>query len=111
MQDIRATIFPFKRRKIKVPEIVPSVSVPVKRKERSLSSLVVSTPKVPMQSGLTGRRTKAVARKIGPVHGTSFSSEELVKKEGIHREDCPESSGSPEKLHKIVQDKRQVEET
>ncbi|KAA8537035.1 hypothetical protein F0562_029513 [Nyssa sinensis] len=62
LQDIRVKIFPFRRRKIKGTEVVPSISLPVKRKERSLSSLV-STPKVSMQTGLTGRRTKSVARK------------------------------------------------
>ncbi|XVF57224.1 hypothetical protein PTKIN_Ptkin06aG0187300 [Pterospermum kingtungense] len=49
LQDIRAKIF--KRRKTKAPEAIPSVSPPAKRKERSLSSLMGSTLKVPMQSG------------------------------------------------------------
>ncbi|KAA8544904.1 hypothetical protein F0562_019701 [Nyssa sinensis] len=106
LQDIRAKIFPMKRRKIKATES-PSVPLPVKRKERSLSSLVVSTPKVPMQTGLTGRRTKSVARKAAAIRGSSFAIEEPIKKEEDPMEDCPESSSSPETLNKIVQHKRQ----
>ncbi|XP_059625966.1 E3 ubiquitin protein ligase DRIP2 isoform X2 [Cornus florida] len=63
LQDVRAKIFPYKRRKVKAPEVASSVSLPVRRKERSLSSLVVSTPRVSTQTAMTGRRSKAVARK------------------------------------------------
>ena len=49
LQDIRAKFFPLKRRKVEAPEVTPTNSLPVKRKERSLSSLVVSTPKVLIQ--------------------------------------------------------------
>ncbi|XP_011032394.1 PREDICTED: E3 ubiquitin protein ligase DRIP2-like [Populus euphratica] len=76
LQDIRAKIFPFKRRKVKAPEIIPSIALPAKRKERSLSSLVVSTSKVPIQTGLTGRRYKAGARKAAALRGCSFTVEE-----------------------------------
>ncbi|GMP60893.1 hypothetical protein CsSME_00023577 [Camellia sinensis var. sinensis] len=107
LQDIRAKIFPFKRRKVKTPELTPSVSLPIKRKERSLSSLVVSTPKVSIQTGLTGRRTKSVPRKSAPNRGSSISVEEPIKKE-VTTEDCPESSSAPHTLNKIVQDKRQI---
>lgn len=107
MQDIRAKIFPLKRRKIKAPEVMPLVSLPIKRKERSLSSLVVSTPKVPMQTGLTGRRTKA-AKKAAALRGSSFSMMGPIKKEKDSLDNHPESSSSPKSLNEIAQNKRQV---
>ncbi|KAF8394333.1 hypothetical protein HHK36_020541 [Tetracentron sinense] len=108
LEDVRAKIFPFKRRKVKAPELVPSISLPVRRKERSLSSLVVSTPRVSTQSGLTGRRTKAVSRKAAVFRG---SLEESIKKEEDPVEDHPGSSSSPETLNKIAQYKRQNSST
>ncbi|CAE5956739.1 unnamed protein product [Arabidopsis arenosa] len=60
LQDLRANIFPLKRRKVKAPGIV---SLPAKRKERSISSLVVTTPRLSSQAGTTGKRTKAATRK------------------------------------------------
>ncbi|EOY11048.1 PREDICTED: E3 ubiquitin protein ligase DRIP2 isoform X2 [Theobroma cacao] len=107
LQDIRAKVFPFKRRKIRAPEVMPSTSPPAKRKERSLSSLVVSTPKVPMQTGLTGRRTKATARKrVAAFRGCNFSVEESLKKEDF-AEDHPSGTSSPDSSNKISQSKRQ----
>ncbi|KAE8721980.1 DREB2A-interacting protein 2 isoform 3 [Hibiscus syriacus] len=107
LQEARAKIFPYKRRKISAPEVMPSASPPAKRKERSLSSLVVSTPKVPMQRGLTGRRTKATARKrIADFRGCSFSVEGSPKKEDS-AEDHPSGSTSPDSSNKISQRKRQ----
>lgn len=106
LQDVRAKIFPFKTRKVKAPEIVPSISLPVRRKERSLSSLVVNTPRVSSHTGLTGRRTKAVARRA--LRGPSFPLEDSIKKEEDTTEDYPESSSSRETLNKIVQNRRQV---
>ncbi|XVF42210.1 hypothetical protein PTKIN_Ptkin01aG0342100 [Pterospermum kingtungense] len=107
MQDIRAKVFPFKRRKIRAPEVMPSTSAPAKRKERSLSSLVISTPKVPIQTGLTGRRTKASARKrVAAFRGCSFSIEENLKKEdsaGGHLS----GSNSLDSSNKINQSKQQ----
>ncbi|OAY44251.1 E3 ubiquitin protein ligase DRIP2 isoform X2 [Manihot esculenta] len=108
MQDIRAKIFPFKRRKIKAPEVMPSIALPAKRKERSLSSLVVSTPKVPMQIGLTGRRSKASARKASAFQ-CSFTVDESSKKEDS-AEEHPRSSSSPGSPNKILQNKRHKEE-
>ncbi|KAK9281202.1 hypothetical protein L1049_004097 [Liquidambar formosana] len=107
LQDVRAKIFPFKRRKVKAPEAVPSVTLPVRRKERSLSSLVVSTPRVSTQTTMTGRRTKAVARKSSALRGSSFSIEKPIKKEEDSVEDHPESSSSPETLNKFTQNVRQ----
>lgn len=107
LQDIRAKIFPLKRRKISAPEVSPLASLPVKRKERSLSSLVVNTPKVSMQSsGLTGRRSKNVARKAAALRGCSFGIEEPLKKEEDSGEDRTASSSSSDYL-KSVRHRRQ----
>jgi E3 ubiquitin-protein ligase DRIP len=127
-QDLRAKIFLSNRKKAKepetvslVPEDVPSVpetapavpesmpvqeadhSVPLigRRKERSLSSLVVSTPKKSVKSFLTGKRSKPIARK----RESPVLIKELVKKV----DDYYESLSSPETLSKIAQTKRQVE--
>lgn len=110
LQDVRAKIFPFKRRKVKAPEVVAAVTIPVRRKERSLSSLVVSTPRVSNQTTLTGRRTKAVARKAAALRGPSFSVEKSIKKEEYSGDDHPESSSSPENLNKFPINIRQVKE-
>lgn len=107
LQDIRAKIFPLKRRKINAPEVTSSVPLPVKRKERSLSSLVVNTPKVPIQTGLTGRRTKAVARRAAALRGCSFAAGEPVKREDSV-EDHSLNSSSPESQNKIARNKMQV---
>ena len=101
LQDIRAKIFPLKRRKTNAPES-PSVSLPVKRKERPLSSLVVSTRKVPMQAGLTGKRSRALTRKAAALPECSFYVEGTSKREESS-EDHPRSSCSPD-----AQDKLQV---
>lgn len=63
-----------------------------------------------MQTGLTGRRTKAVARKSTALRGSSFSIVEPIKKEEDSVEDCPESSSSPESRNKVAQTKKQVKE-
>lgn len=106
LQDVRAKIFPYKRMKMKSPDVVTPVTLPAKRKERSLSSLVVSTPRVSSQSGMTGRRSKSVARKA--LRGSSFTIEKPMKKEDDSMEDHPESSSSPETLNKFSQTTRQV---
>lgn len=107
LQDVRAKIFPYKRRKVQAPEVVPPISLPVRRKARSLSSLVVSTPRVSTQTGTTGRRSKSVARKA--LRGSTFSVEKPIKKEEkISGEDQLDSSSSPETLTKFTQNIRQV---
>ncbi|CAN4098155.1 unnamed protein product [Withania somnifera] len=105
LQDIRAKICPYKRRKVQAPEVVPSVTPPIRRKERSLSSLVVSTPRVSAQTGTTGRRSKSVARKI--LRGSTFSVEKPVKEEESSGEDQLDSASSPETLIKFTQNIRQ----
>ncbi|XP_072989101.1 E3 ubiquitin protein ligase DRIP2-like isoform X1 [Typha latifolia] len=92
MQDIRAKIFPFKSRKVNIPE-APSVPLPVRRKERSLSSLVVSAPRVATQTGFTGRRTKA-ARRAAASRGASSSMNEFIKEEN-NVKDRDEKTSSP----------------
>jgi E3 ubiquitin-protein ligase DRIP len=109
LQDIRAKVFPFKRRKVNAPEIMPSIALPAKRKERSLSSLVVSTPKVPIQNGLTGRRSKAGARKAAALRGCNFTVEESKKEDSA--EDNPMSPSSPGSPVKSIQKRRLVKET
>ncbi|XAR58602.1 hypothetical protein NMG60_11014070 [Bertholletia excelsa] len=107
LQDVRATIFPFKRRKVKAPEVAAPVALPARRKERSLSSLVVSTPRVSTQTSMTGKRSKAVARKASALRGSGFPVEKPVKKDEDSSEDHPESSSSPETLNKFTQNVRQ----
>ncbi|XP_061970443.1 E3 ubiquitin protein ligase DRIP2-like [Populus nigra] len=108
LQDVRSKIFPYKRRKVEAPEVVESVTLPViRRKERSLSSLVVSTPKVSTQTTTTGRRTKPFPRKAAALRGSGFSIEKPIKKEHDHAEDSPESSSSPETPKKFNQNTRQ----
>lgn len=108
MQDVRAKIFPSKRRKVNAPEVVPSTTLPARRKERSLSSLVVNTPRVSTQVTMTGRRSRAVARKAAALQGSRFSIEKLVKKEEDSVRDHPDSSSSPETSNKFPQNPRQV---
>ncbi|KAG5236754.1 E3 ubiquitin protein ligase [Salix suchowensis] len=129
-QDLRAKIFLSRRKKVRepdtvssvpedapsVPETVPAVpeampvqeadhSVPLigKIKEGSLSSLVVSTPKISVKSVLTGKRSKPVARKR--------ESPVLIKKLVKKVDDYYESLSSPETLRKISQTKRQNSST
>ncbi|XP_024964885.1 E3 ubiquitin protein ligase DRIP2-like isoform X2 [Cynara cardunculus var. scolymus] len=101
LQDIRAKIFPSKRRRVKAPEVVPSVTLPLRRKERSLSSLVVSTPRVSTQTTMTGKRSKAAARK--KLRGPSFSVEKSVKNEEDSMDDHQDSSSSREISNKLTQ--------
>ncbi|CAA7026391.1 unnamed protein product [Microthlaspi erraticum] len=89
LQDLRAKIFPLRRKKVKAPEIV---YLPGRRKEISISSLVVSTPKVSEKAGTTGRRTKAVARKES--RGSASLAERSVKNEGSFGDDTQNKSQS-----------------
>ncbi|KAF5181637.1 E3 ubiquitin protein ligase drip2 [Thalictrum thalictroides] len=78
LQDIRSKVFSSDNDMVNAPEVAPSMSVPSRRRERSLSSLSAIVPQA--QFSLTGRRTKAVARKAGALRGSIFSSGELVRK-------------------------------
>lgn len=108
LQDVRTKIFPFKRRKVNAPEAVPSHTLPARRKERSLSSLVVSTPRVSAQATMTGRRSRAVVRKAGALQASRVPIEKQVKKEEDSMEDHPKSSSSPETSNKLLQYTGQV---
>ncbi|KAG5051769.1 hypothetical protein AAZX31_02G135400 [Glycine max] len=99
LQDLRNKIFPFKKRKEKAPVSVSSVLLPARRKERSLSSLVVSTPRVCTQSTMTGRRTKP-ARKASGLQGSSLSIEKFIKKEEELLEDHQDNLCSPDTSNK-----------
>lgn len=104
LQDLRAKIFPYKRRKLDLTEAVSSIALPERRKERSLSSLVVNIPKVSPKTALTGKRSKATARKS--LRGSSFSIQKQVKKEEDYGSDS-ESFNSRETLTKFSQNIRQ----
>ncbi|KAA0057421.1 E3 ubiquitin protein ligase DRIP2-like [Cucumis melo var. makuwa] len=107
LEDLRAKIFPSKRRKVKTPEIAPVVLPPVRRKERSLSSLVVNSPRVSSHATTTGRRTAAAAARIASILRTPrVSSEKRVKKEDDSVDDRSESSSSFETSDKFNQNKR-----
>ncbi|KAF2565417.1 hypothetical protein F2Q68_00027726 [Brassica cretica] len=98
LQDLRAKIFPLKRKRGKDLEI----TLPARRKERSISSLVVNTPRLSAQTGTTGKRTtKSLMRK--DARGSGSFTKRAVKKE----EDHTESASSPETLKKFTQKKRQ----
>ncbi|XP_073154235.1 E3 ubiquitin protein ligase DRIP2-like [Henckelia pumila] len=105
LQDIRAKIFPYKRIQVKAPEVVTPITFPAKRKERSLSSLVVSTPRVSTQSGMTGRRSKSVARKAS--RGSSFIVEKHFRKEEDSSDHPESSTSSREILANFTQNARQ----
>ncbi|KAL3647791.1 hypothetical protein CASFOL_008759 [Castilleja foliolosa] len=111
LQDLRAKIFPYKRLMVKAPEIISPVMLPAKRKERSLSALVVSTPRVSpsgsAQIGMTGRRSKPTTRKAS--RGSSFTIERppVGRRDEESMDEQPESSSSPETLRKFAQNTRQ----
>uniref|UniRef100_A0A0D9VYT9 RING-type domain-containing protein n=1 Tax=Leersia perrieri TaxID=77586 RepID=A0A0D9VYT9_9ORYZ len=98
IQDIRNKVFPIKTGEVGAPK-APTVTLPVKRKERSLSSLVVDTPmvvdtpRVAMQTGMTGRRTKA-ARRTAVSHVNSPGNNGAIKLEN-------KSEGRDHKTEKI----------
>ncbi|MFS7930688.1 putative transcription factor C2H2 family [Helianthus anomalus] len=104
LQDVRGKIFPSKRRRVKAPEVAPSVTLPLRRKERSLSSLVVCTPRVSPQTTLTGKRSKGPPRK--KPRGSAFSVDKSVK-EDDPIEDHQDSSSSREVSNKFTQNLRQ----
>ncbi|KAK9057360.1 hypothetical protein SSX86_022195 [Deinandra increscens subsp. villosa] len=108
LQDLRAKIFPYKRRRVKAPEVVASVTLPLRRKERSLSSLVVNTPRVSTQTTLTGKRSKVTSRKKSR---GSFSVDKRVKKEDDSMEEFEESSSSPETSKRIKHNLKQDSST
>lgn len=112
LQDVRSKLFPFKRKKINAEEVPSSISLPAKIKERSISSLVVDTPKV-KPTGLTGRRTRAVARKAAAaaaaaLRGLGPIAEDPVKKEIDSCDSHSHNSSLPANSSKAPQTRRQV---
>ncbi|KAK3149945.1 hypothetical protein QOZ80_3AG0225140 [Eleusine coracana subsp. coracana] len=108
LQDVRSKLFPFKRKKIKAEEVPSPDSLPTKRKERSISSLVVNTPKVKPTS-LTGRRTRAVARKAAAaLRGLGPVIEDPVKKEIDSGDNQPQNPVVPANSGKAPQTRRQI---
>ncbi|KAJ0260014.1 E3 ubiquitin protein ligase DRIP2 [Hirschfeldia incana] len=110
LQDLRAKIFPLKRKRDKAPEI----TLPARRKERSISSLVVDTPRVvPAQTGTTtGKRTKSLMRKdVRRGSGGSFTKRAVKKEEESGDDHHTESASSPETLKKFTQKKRQAKKS
>lgn len=112
LQDLRAKILPYKRRRVKAPEVV----VPLRRKERSLSSLVVTAPRVspspqtPTKTTITmtGKRSKVTPRKKS--RGSSFSIEKPLLKKQQEQQDSismEESSTSHETSNKITHNSKQ----
>ncbi|WVZ59878.1 hypothetical protein U9M48_009967 [Paspalum notatum var. saurae] len=110
LQDVRSKLFPFKRKKVKAEEVPSAISLPAKRKERSISSLVVNTPKVKSTS-LTGRRTRAVARKAAAaatLHGLGPIVEDPVKKEIDGCDSHSQNSSLPANSSKAQQTRIQI---
>ncbi|CAL4919572.1 unnamed protein product [Urochloa decumbens] len=80
IQYIRSKIFP-KKQKVEVAEVTASVTPPIKRKERSLSSLTIHTPQVSVQKCLTKRRTKASCLHSLSLH-SKLRGSDITKKVG-----------------------------
>lgn len=113
VQDLRAKIFPSVGKKAKAPELVLSVPQPGKRREKSLSSLAFSTPRLLAQSGQVGRRITFAARKhLAPQESILFSGEPVNKEEEVDKKvrDHPVSSSSTGTPSETVQNRRQVKE-
>ncbi|XVE65908.1 hypothetical protein DITRI_Ditri08aG0037600 [Diplodiscus trichospermus] len=102
-QDIRTKVFPSKGQKSKEPQDTSSVPSPARRKEKSLSSLVVNTPRVSAKTSLTGRRSKLTTRKTIANHESPFPNEKHVSK----LEDLPKYPCVPETFSKVAQNRRQ----
>uniref|UniRef100_J3NEQ8 RING-type domain-containing protein n=1 Tax=Oryza brachyantha TaxID=4533 RepID=J3NEQ8_ORYBR len=107
IQDVRSKIFPLKRKKINTEGIESPIVLPAKRKERSISSLVVNTPEITPKS-LTGRRTRAATRKsaaalrdLGPIIPP-------VKKDSDNSNKNADNSSLLDSLSKVPQTRRQL---
>ncbi|KAF9619088.1 hypothetical protein IFM89_005102 [Coptis chinensis] len=80
LQEVRDKIFPSREGKVTGSEVIPSALLDSRRKERSLSSLGISTPHSNIQLSLPGRRTKAAARKAAALRGSNFSSQDPIER-------------------------------
>ncbi|KAK4754747.1 hypothetical protein SAY87_008504 [Trapa incisa] len=103
LQEIRGKIFPFKRRKTKAHQVLPPAPPQPKKKERLLSSLVVSTPKVSVRTGATGRRTESLPKRAFSSRNSTLLFEQLNNKTETSAEDMAVGSSPldwPNKLKK-----------
>lgn len=107
---MRSKIFPLKRKKVNAEEVESPIAPPAKRKERSISSLVVNTPEITPKS-LTGRRTRASTRKsaaalrdLGPIIPP-------VKKDSDNTNKNADNSSLLDSLSKVPQTRRQVKKS
>ncbi|KAF9609898.1 hypothetical protein IFM89_018983 [Coptis chinensis] len=80
LQEVRDKIFPSREGKVTGSEVIPSALLDSRRKERSLSSLGISTPHSNIHLSLPGRRTKAAARKAAALRGSNFSSQDPIER-------------------------------
>ncbi|XP_062150066.1 E3 ubiquitin protein ligase DRIP2-like [Alnus glutinosa] len=96
VQDLKAKLFPTGRKKIKSPEAVPSVPLPGKRKERSLSSLGFSATRLSAPPGLIGKRIKSAARKFLVLQESTLFVDDPFNREEDDKEveDCVNSSNA-----------------
>ncbi|KAK1645118.1 hypothetical protein QYE76_062923 [Lolium multiflorum] len=108
LQDVRSKIFPFKRKKINAEDAASPISPPNKIKERSISSLVVPTPRL-TPTGSTGRRSRVVTRKAAAaLRGVGPTTDNPVKKENDSSDKNAHSSSVPANLGKVPKTKRQI---
>uniref|UniRef100_A0A0A9CYU7 RING-type domain-containing protein n=1 Tax=Arundo donax TaxID=35708 RepID=A0A0A9CYU7_ARUDO len=107
LQDVRSKVFPFKRKKINAEDVESPITLPVKRKERSISSLVVNTPRI-TPAGSTGRRTRAVTRKAAALRGLGPIIVDPLKKDNDNLNKQTDNSSLLDILSKVPQTRRQV---
>uniref|UniRef100_A0A804N4Z5 RING-type domain-containing protein n=1 Tax=Zea mays TaxID=4577 RepID=A0A804N4Z5_MAIZE len=107
IQDVRSKFFPFKRKKVNAEEAESPIMLPVKVKERSISSLVVNTPRV-TPAALTGRRTRAVTRKAAALRGLGPIIVDPLKKDNDNPNKQTDNSSLLDSLNKIPQTRRQL---
>lgn len=93
MQDITPKLFPSEREQVKAPS-VSSVTFPAKRKERYLSSLVISTPRASSSSDMSGRRRYPTRRSFTLQESLSIQEPEKKEEDFLERLN---SSGTPKK--------------
>ncbi|XP_066356006.1 E3 ubiquitin protein ligase DRIP2-like isoform X1 [Miscanthus floridulus] len=107
IQDVRSKVFPFKRKKVKAEEAESPITLPVKVKERSISSLVVNTPRV-APAASTRRRTRAVTRKAAALRGLGPIIVDPLKKDNDNSNKQTDNSSLLDSLSKIPQTRRQL---
>lgn len=94
LQDLRAKIFAFETKIDNASGTVASAPLPAKRKERSLSSLVVTAPRASPQSCPTRRRKYPIRKSLVRRGEPALPNHKPVTK----AEDCPEKFSSSAKI-------------